>query len=438
MGIWIKHRVSTVIILLIVSGMISCGGGGGGASSTSAPATGSSITLISPNDPLPSGVKAFAKISDDVTKLYFVSNSISGQAVLWEEGVSGGVPLPSSILRASSFSQVNGWINEAEVKASLPSSVIDFGIDGLGDLHVSWFTPGVGIFARSRIGGVWGGETLLTQNGGCLDMETQPVIGGASMTWCESGPLIGYGERVLTSWQNRGVLKELNGDTIAGSEPSFDVTDSGITVAWNSNELGSDGVTQVNALRVAGFDPSLALTSNEIVAVTDVSVTPKTYLFDGGTNRRLLVWVDSSNSTIQLFASVFTGTWSPPVLVASAPDGYTDIQAYFLTTGGIILGTHRLGRELAVFMFNGLSWSNLLTLPNVVTFTGTEVGNEYVFAYSSATETKGIKISNTLSISDLFTISVPVNDLGIGQITNKELMVVWRDAFTAYYAQIEL
>ena len=430
-------RCATVLQLAVLSVyLIGCGGGGGSASSTSPTST--TVVLTIPGDPLPPGVSAFDKISDDVSKLYFASNSVSGESILWEEPNQSGGLLPKTNLRASNYSRSTGWGNSVEIKSALDSSVVMFEKDGLGDIHTGWFTPGDGIYGRSFVNGALQGESKLSATGACLNMEAETSSGGARMVWCEDGSLIGYGVIVGNSWINRGVLTDSLGETLNGSEPSMVTSDNGFIVGWSSKELASDNVSQITALRSAEYDLSGNIVGNDIVATLDPAVTPTNRLFVGKNNERLIAWTDTSANPIRLFASTYTGSWSVPIEVTSSADGYTDIIAHYLDSGDIFLITQRLGREMSIFYGDGTTWTTIDTISDVFSVSSVTKGNELYLVYSTVQEAVGLLMSENMAPKERFRINGNVTDLGLAIISDDTLMGVWKSGTSAFYANIDI
>ncbi len=418
-----KGLVSGLGVLLV-----ACGSGGGSGG------TGPTETRLSEEPPVPD----YQEIASDVVKLYFAANENSGHAVLWEQFEAGEGLMPTVALIASEYDEGSGWTEGTTIKTGLSSSEIRFTIDGLGDMHAAWFTPGDGITARSRLNNIWQNESLLTQTGACLDMESKESGGGAGTIWCESGSLIGRGLLVNTAWQNRGVLNDFENNSIEGREPGFDVLDSGgFVAAWSSAELSNDGATQVTNLHAGAFTDNGDITENKVIATMDTSVTPHNEIFADG-SKRLITWVDTSNSSIELNASVYNGSWSSPVALGTAADGFTSYDAYFLGNGEILLLVQSMGRNLTVYRYDGGSWNTVTSMQNIFSVSAAVNGSDLILIYSNSTETKGVNISAGSVAEDMFRLAQPVSDIGVVLTDNNEYMCVWRSGNSAYYAIIDL
>lgn len=423
--------------------LLGCGGGSGngGPSSTTAPTDprlSAVIVLPAVGGPLPAGVLAYDKIAHNVTKLHFSENMASGQAVLWETAESDGSPLPKHSLHASSYDTTHGWTNEIQIKSGLVSSDVKMSIDSLGDIHVSWFSPGHGIYAKSRINDFWQGETLLTNTGGCLDMESQSVGAGAKAIWCEAGSLIGSGKQEGTNWINQGVFLDEYGDSVSGREPSMAaLNNEGIIATWSSVEIDASTGEPVGVLKVAEYSNSGVVVSNVLLDEFKAGATPVSEVFTDNIDSHIVAWVDASSSSIELKASAYNGVWSTPAALHTSAGGYTELKAKFMDNGDIVLFAQQLGGNLSVLYFNGVDWSTTATLNNVISFDSILLGDEILLVYSNSTEAKGLTIDKNEAMTEIFILGQPINNIGLSKLKEGELMTVWQKSDTAYFAILE-
>ena len=415
----IKRFFLIAVSLSIV--LTGCSGGSSGGSSD--PVTSGGVVP-------PAGIVDIAEIATNISKLYFSSNT-SGQAVLWQEVESGSL----STLKAAEYLGNSDWEAGTIVKTGLPSSEISFKRDGIGDIHVAWFTPGMGISARSRINSAWGNETLLTLTGGCLDLESQSNGSGSMMIWCESGGLIGTGRLVNDLWINVGAVVDSNFDTIVGGEPSFDLFNTGSLVAWSTRELADDGVTTVSVLHATQFNSAGNSVNESEVGILPLAQTPFNEIFAGDGGQGLLAWSETSGADVLLFSSVYSsGIWSAPLQLKIAPGGYNEFNAYFLDDGAILLLAKR-GGEVGVYHYDG-AWSTVTTLVDVVSYAVEQSGQDLFIVHSTATDTQGVTISDGVLGEVFFNLDEPVTDIGLAKLDDSTLLGVWRSGETAFFAEI--
>lgn len=412
------------LFLITVSLSIVLTGCSGGSSGSSPVTSGGGVP--------PAGIVDISEIASNISKLYFSSNS-TGQSVLWQEIESGSL----STLKAAEYLGNSDWEAGTIVKTGLPSSEISFKRDGMGDIHVAWYTPGEGISARSRINSVWGNEALLTLTGACLDLESQSSGSGSMMIWCESGDLIGTGRLVSDSWINAGAVEDSNFDTIVGDEPSFDLFNTGSLVAWSTRELADDGVTTISVLHVAQFNSAGNSVNESEVGILPVAQTPFNEIFAGDGGQGLLAWSATSGADVLLFSSVYSsGVWSAPLQLNSGPGGYNNFDAYFLDSGALLLLAKR-GGEVAVYHYDG-AWSTVTTLVDVVSYAVEQSGQNLFIVHSTATETQGVTVSDGVLGEAFFSLDEPVTDIGLAKLEDSTLLSVWISGGTGFFAEIEL
>jgi hypothetical protein len=425
-------KVSTLGVL---SGLII----GCGASSSSDSSSESTINLpTAVGQPLPSGVIAYEELASGVYKLLLSGNEFSGQTVLWETvDVSGNNQTPLSLFVAD-YDSVSGWGTAESVKTDLRVSEVELSHDSLGDVHTSWFTPGAGIYAKSRINGVWQAENLLTTTGACLDMGSQIIGVGTHMIWCETGDLVGLGEHTASGWLNTGVINDGNGTTISGKESRFEaLNNDNLLITWLAIEDPNNNQSPVNALHIGEFSGKNNVSDNSL-AIMDVNVSSVNDVFTNGEDSHLLAWTDNSNTPNALNVSVFDGSWSLPVILNSVVDGYTDFDSYFLDNGDIIFLAEQFGRTMSIYYYNGSTWKTVDSINNVTSFDAVVLENELLLVYSADLETKGVRINAGSITSTAFNLAQPTSDIGIAKLDTDKVLIVWRDLATAFYAALQI
>jgi len=427
----IKYRDVAKLSVLALFGclVIGCGGGGSGDGSSGSASLGDSSN---PKDTL-----TYHEIATDVQKLYLADNGSSGQTLLWVS-----VDNPSDIqhafsLQVSDFDINSGWTPTVQIKENMAASEINLSRDSLGDAHVSWFTPGSGIYAQSRVNNVWQAESLLTTTGACLDMDSQDKGVGSRMLWCESGGLIGQGVTRASGWLSSSVINDANGESISGKESSLELLNNGHFLAtWVAPETKNNKV--VSALHIGEYSSTEVSLNDSQLTTMDVSVASINDIFTDGENSHLVVWTDNTHAPNELNVSVFDGTWSVPVVLNSAVDGYTKFDAYFLDNGDMVFLAEQFGRDLAVYYYNGSDWNTLDVIKRVASFDATVLGNELLLVYSADLETTGVKINSSGMTDTVFKIAQPVSDIRVAKPELNKTLIVWRYITTAFYAVLDI
>ena len=394
------------------------------------------LVLPQIGEPLPKGVIAYDKIASDVSGLQLIGDQSTGQTLLWQSVDSFSGMFPNYSINVSEYFSGEGWNSPETIKTNLLFSETRLLKDRLGDVHVSWWVPGREIGVRSKINDEWQPQKIFTNNGLCLEMDSQNIDVGPSLIWCGNNRLVNREGLDNNNWISKG---EIGNSNIEKRRVNYsEIANDNYLLSWIPSGFDIDNQSDYG-IRVGEYtSEGVALSDTKVVTFEDYHL-PNNKLFSNKSDRHLLVWDDSTKPLInKLKVSLFDRIWSEETTLNSGSVGYTKFDNYFLSNKHAILLAHQFAMNgLEIYYYNGNLWSEISVIEDVTSFDAVVEENTLLLVYANELETKGIRIEAGTINDDIFKLEQKVNSIGVSNLGSNKLMTVWTLLGDAYYTIIE-